>query len=159
MDACVPAQSRLLLAPVPQQLPRLCPAPTPVQLTFYQPTRSGFEFSARLSCPGTMGPPLCLAELERDMIGGGPPRLVWGDTGERRLPFGSRRHRQTLWLLSCGWPQRPARSTIPCLHMPPLLLQTAAWCCSSATRRRCTLSASWRCAVTLKCCTLGTPTG
>lgn len=60
-----------------------CQAAAPVQLTWYEPSRSGFEFSARLSCPGILGPPLCLAELERDVVGGGAPRLVWGDTGAR----------------------------------------------------------------------------
>jgi hypothetical protein len=53
-------------------------------MTFYDPVRPGcgYEYSGRLSCPGTMGPPLCLAELQQE-AGGGPqaPRLVWGDTG------------------------------------------------------------------------------
>ncbi|KAL4440619.1 hypothetical protein ABPG75_003620 [Micractinium tetrahymenae] len=59
---------------------RLVVAAQDRMLTFYEPVRSSFEFSARMSCPGTMGPPLCLAELQRDMGGGGVPRLVWGDT-------------------------------------------------------------------------------
>ncbi|KAL4420053.1 hypothetical protein ABPG77_007492 [Micractinium sp. CCAP 211/92] len=49
-------------------------------LTWYESARTGFEFSARLSCPGAMGAPLCLAELQRNVVEGGAPRLVWGDT-------------------------------------------------------------------------------
>ncbi|KAL4852837.1 WD repeat-containing protein 64 [Chlorella vulgaris] len=51
-------------------------------ITFYDVMRSGYEYSGRLTCPGSLGPPLCLATLRRGGAGGGhaPPRLVWGDT-------------------------------------------------------------------------------
>ncbi len=60
-----------------------------MQITFYNPVRSSFEYSSRLTCPGSMGPPLCLAELEREAGGLQAPRLVWGDTGEGRQAAGS----------------------------------------------------------------------
>ncbi|PRW05751.1 WD repeat-containing on Y chromosome-like [Chlorella sorokiniana] len=47
-------------------------------ITFYDPVRSSFEYSSRLTCPGTMGPPQCLAELQREA--GAPLGLLWGDT-------------------------------------------------------------------------------
>lgn len=53
---------------------------TAPQITFYDPVRSTFELSSRLTCPGTMGPPQCLAELQREAEA--PPGLLWGDTGE-----------------------------------------------------------------------------
>lgn len=57
------------------------------QITFYDVMRSGYEYSGRLTCPGSLGPPLCLATLRRGGPGGGhaPPGLVWGDTGEPLL--------------------------------------------------------------------------
>lgn len=54
----------------------------PLQMTFFDPVRTTWEYCSRLACPGSMGPPLCLAQLQRDGgVGVPPPRLVWGDTG------------------------------------------------------------------------------
>ena len=72
-----------------------------MQLTYYDPVRSStYEYSSRFSCPGSMGPPLCLAELQRD-AGAAPhsPRLVWGDTGGQD----GGRYRLLLLLLHTYW--------------------------------------------------------
>lgn len=74
-----PASARFTL-PYPS-LPTCLVVTLILQFTFYEPVRSTFEYSSRLACPGTMGPPLCLTELQREAGGNGTPRLVWGDTG------------------------------------------------------------------------------
>lgn len=66
---------------LPQNRPPTRP-PNP-QLSFFDPARGGFDPAGSLACTGALGPPQCLAELERPAgQAGAAPRLVWGDTGE-----------------------------------------------------------------------------
>lgn len=118
------ADTYLLLSPCPCRpcphtslacLPLVRMLPIPPQLTFYDPVRSTFEYSGRYTCPGAMGPPLCLAELAREEGAGpgglpGPPRLVWGDTGG----WGRGRGVGMPWSMCSG-----------CLA--PLLFRSCAW--------------------------------
>lgn len=104
-----------------------CPlCPLPPQITFYDPVRSSFELSSRLTCPGTMGPPQCLAELQREA--GAPPGLLWGDTGAglvgrwRRL--GSCSSPEGAWRPSCT-----CRPTRPDYFMLLLSLSPATLTC------------------------------
>ena len=57
----------------------------PLQISFYDVGRSGLELCCRLSCPGQLGPPLCLTQLHDTdgLVARGPgrqPPLAWGDT-------------------------------------------------------------------------------
>lgn len=91
--ACLPAVGGLQalpsghLAPTPRTSPAAPPPTHPPpnrQLSFFDPGRSGFDPAGALACTGAMGPPQCLAELERaEGQAGAAPRLVWGDTGGR----------------------------------------------------------------------------
>lgn len=71
-----------LLATEPLRSPPPLMCVSHLQIIFYKAVRTGFDYVGRLTCPGTLGPPLCLDQLQPGAAGG-PSRLVWGDTGER----------------------------------------------------------------------------
>lgn len=75
-----------------------------------------------------MGPPQCLAELERqEGQAGAPPRLVWGDTGEHggaaaRAGWRFERGRESSWLAGL----QPPRTSTTHLPASPARPQRAA---------------------------------
>eukprot|EP00887_Chlorella_sp_A99_P002238 scaffold10.g2238.t1 len=52
-------------------------------ISFYDAARGSLELCSRVSCPGQLGPPLCLAQLgpaSLQALGGRQAPLAWGDT-------------------------------------------------------------------------------